>query len=407
MKDIEEIRRRLERGEAVVMAAPEFKALVRAGERPAADEVDIVTCATVGVMSGTMAVLSVPVADAGAFGRATALRLNGVPAHPGPCPNERLGLVDAVVYGTAHADRRYGGGHLIADLAAGREIRVEASTDAGDFEARITIDDLTSARLVTTRSAFRNYTAFVNRSEGSVRTIFSATGLSGPLREASVSGCGEINPLQNDPALRTIRPGSGVLANGAPGYVMGEGTRSTTERPNIAVFADIRGMDPCTCGGFVTAAGPECITSVAAAIPVLDDASIAVLSVLDADIPLPVVDIADRTPFAAADYGQVWGGTDRTVTYDPAACAYCEACAAGAICPTGAFLTGEGVDPCLCASCGACAVACTGGAVTADLGALEVGERRVPITIRQSDRKRAEDLCYRLKNGLLNGKYQF
>ncbi|QSZ67345.1 methanogenesis marker 16 metalloprotein [Methanofollis aquaemaris] len=406
MKTISEIRERVRDGEAVVLTASEFKARVRARERPGPVDVDVVTCGTCGVMSGTAALLSVPVAPPGTFGRAEAVRLNGVPAYPGPCPNERLGLVDMIVYGTAHLGARYGGGHLFADLAAGKEVHVEVDARGRTYEAEFTLDDCGTARLFTTRSAFKNYTAFVNCSAAPEETIFSVTGLKGSCAEASVSGCGEISPVENDPALRVLGPGARVLLNGAPGLVMGEGTRSTPEKPNLSVFAEMKGMDPCTCGGFVTAAGPECITSIAAPIPVLDQGSIDALSVLDDEVALPVADIKDRRPFTRTTYAEVWRGTDHEVVYEPSTCLFCEPCRATAICPTGAFLVGQGIDPCLCASCGACAVACTGGSVHADLGTLDVAGVTVPITMRQSDRKKAEELCVRLKGALLDGSFE-
>ena len=67
---MDEIRGRIDAREARVYTASEFKELVRAGRRPGLDEVDVVTCGTMGVMSGTMAIMSVPVADPGTFKRA-------------------------------------------------------------------------------------------------------------------------------------------------------------------------------------------------------------------------------------------------------------------------------------------------------------------------------------------------
>jgi len=402
MKTIEGIEQRIREGGAIVLTAAELKKRIREGERPTPGDVDVVTCGTCGVMSGTAAVLSLSVTGPGTFSRAESVRLNGVPAFPGPCPNERLGIVDLIVYGTAHAGPRYGGGHLFADLAAGKAIEVEVAAAGREYSKTVTIDECNAARLFTTRSAFKNYTAYVNRERSVVRTIFSTGGLLGPCVEASVSGCGEINPIENDPSLRFIRPGSRALVNGAPGFVMGEGTRSSKERPNIMAFAEIREMDPHYCGGFVTSAGPECITAIATAIPVLDEAALRTLSILDEEIPMPVADINDRRPFARASYGDVWQGTDRHVTYDPAACAFCEHCAAGTVCPTGAFVTGEGIDTAACVSCGACASSCIGGAVRADLGGITVAGRRVPITLRQSDRNRAEALCADLRERIVN-----
>ncbi|HDS62698.1 MAG TPA: methanogenesis marker 16 metalloprotein, partial [Methanofollis liminatans] len=70
-----------------------------------------------------------------------------------------------------------------------------------------------------------------------------------------------------------------------------------------------------------------------------------------------------------------------------------------------AFVTGKGIDSGLCVSCGACASSCTGGAVEADLGGITVDGVRVPITLRQSDRNRAEALCADLRERILDLKF--
>ena len=54
-KTIAEINRKPKDGEAVVMTAVEFKNEVRAGRRFTPEDVDVVTTATRGVMSGTSA----------------------------------------------------------------------------------------------------------------------------------------------------------------------------------------------------------------------------------------------------------------------------------------------------------------------------------------------------------------
>nr|MDO8062344.1 homocysteine biosynthesis protein [Candidatus Freyrarchaeum guaymaensis] len=94
MRSIDEINEKIRRGEAVVLTAEELKGMVRKGEAVRLEDVDVVTTATCGLMSGTAAILTVPVAERGAFDRAEEAWLNGVPAIPGPCPNERLGMVD-------------------------------------------------------------------------------------------------------------------------------------------------------------------------------------------------------------------------------------------------------------------------------------------------------------------------
>ncbi len=407
MKTITEINEKLREGSAVVYTAAEFKRLIREGAEVSAADVDVVTTGTCGVMSGTVAILSVPVAEPGTFERAERAWLNGVPCMPGPCPNERLGLLDLIVSGTAHAGAGYGGGHLFRDIVEGREIEVVVEAADRSVEARVTIDDFSYARLFTTRSAFKNYTAYVNTRPTREKTIFSIEGLQGPCREVSVSGCGEINPLENDPARLAIRDGTPVLLNGSVGIVTGEGTRSTPARPNLTAIADMAGMQPRYMGGFATSAGPECITSLGVAIPVLDDRQIAGLRILDEEILLPVADINTRTVLGEATYADVWQRSDREVTYNPEWCEECSTCAAAAICPTAAFSRETGIDRDRCLACTACLAACPNGAFEAGETSLRVRGRRVPITLRQSGRTLAEDLCRDLKERILDSRFTF
>jgi putative methanogenesis marker 16 metalloprotein len=405
MKTIDGINKKIAGGNAVVCTAAELKQRIAEGGTVTAADVDVVTTGTFGVMSGTLAVLHLPVTAPGTFRHAEKIRLNGVPAIPGPCPNEGLGSVDLVVYGTARANTTYGGGHLFRDIVAGKEITVEVESSGKRFSRIVTLADMGHARLITTRSAFRNYLAVVNTRPGTVRTIFSVKGLAGPCTEASVSGCGDINPLQNDPGFRVIGPGIRVLLNGGTGYVMGTGTRSSREKPNIAAYADMHAMIPAMMGGFVTSTGPECNTSVAIPIPVLDNAVLDGLSITNNRIPLPVADVSDRVPFATASYADVWDGTDAVIAFSRDACVQCDPCPAAQACPAGAITPQEGVDPLSCVNCGTCVRECPGNAFSANLGSLPVGTRKVPITLRQSDRARALLLCGHLKSLILDRKF--
>ena len=408
MKTMQDVRDRLTRGEAAVWTAMEMKDRVRKGDIPTVDEVDVVTTGTFGIMSGTAAVMTVPVAPPGTFIRADTVTLNGVPTVPGPCPNERLGIVDLIVYGTAAASETYGGGHLFRDLVDGKEVDVVVKADGKTFENTVYIEDLTTARIFTTRSCFRNYTAFVNCSPDPARTIFSVLPLEGRMSAATVSGCGEINPVENDPALAHIRPGSPLLLNGSPGQVIGEGTRSTPERRNIAACADISAMDGEWMGGFVTSHGPECLTSAAIPLPVLSKDDITRLSVTDDQIILSVADITDRIPFTTASYGDVWQQTDFTVMVNPMNCLFCGICTAAEACPTKAVMMGGGIMHSRCVACGTCVYTCPNGVYTMNTGALHLeddSEVTVPIVLRQSDRSRAESLCGHLRDQLMEGEF--
>ena len=402
MKTIEEINEKIAREEAIILTAAELKSMVHDSQKITANDVDVVTTGTFGVMSGTMAVMMVPVAEKGSFEKADTIWLNGVPAQPGPCPNERLGVVDLVVNGTSHADDRYGGGHLFRDLVKGKEIDVFVEAHGRTYENRVTLDEIDFARIITTRLAFKNYHALINPTATTISTIFSVTGLTGPFTETSVSGCGEINPLQNDPSHRIIGIGTRVLLNGAPGYIMGKGTRSSPDKPNVSAFADMKGMDPDMMGGMKTSHGPECLTSLAVPIPVLDEEILLGLKILDRDVPLPVSDINGRNAHTKVNYGHIWEGTDKIILVDKDRCLNHPDCPAMRTCPTEAISDRFIINRHLCINCGTCTLHCPGGVFRARLGSIELAEGSVPISLRQSDRARAEKLCTMLKNRIQN-----
>ncbi|WNY28047.1 hypothetical protein MmiEs2_02270 [Methanimicrococcus stummii] len=389
-----------------VMTASEFKTKIREGKIPAIDEIDAVTCGTFGIMSGTIAVFSFQATEAGVFGKAKSVFFNGVPTVIGPCPNENNGFIDLIVLGTAVSkdSEKYGGGRLFKDLVLRRAILAEIETDNDSFTKTLTIDDFNTARIILTRGAFKNYTAFVNVSDESVSTIFSVRPLKGESEEATVSGCGEINPLQNDPFLKHHKPGTFVLINGAPGIIIGTGTRSTKDKPNLSAAADMFEMNPDLMGGFVTAKGAECLTSVASVIPITDTETYAALQITDEKISLPIIDVSSRRIVAETTYAAVWKGVDAEISVSPEKCNRCGECAAAAFCPTGAIS-----DSCIvsdeCVFCLSCTSACPNGVFTADGGSLFVNGKTVPIRLRQSDRRRGEKAASLLKSEIEFGRW--
>ena len=402
-ESVGDVQNKIDSRTARVFTASEFKAAVR-GNRAQRD-VDVITCGTFGVMSGTMAVFTVPVADPGTFKRADSITFNGVPGNVGPCPNESLGLVDCIVYGTSRRDKSFGGGHLFRDMVAGEPIAVEVVSDGKTYSRSVTLSEIPFARMILTRGAFKNYTCFANGSDSGYETIFSGPE---PLRpgysEASVSGCGEINPLQNDPEMLYLRPGATALLNGAPAMILGCGTRSTPGKPNLSIEADMHMMDPEMMGGFRTSEGPECLTSVATAIPIVSEKAFGYASVLDEDVPLPLADVRDRRPVYQGKYASVWKDGDIRIVADADKCIHCDDCWADRLCPVDAkpslFVRNN-----QCMSCGICVNTCAGGAFSARLGAVSFGDREVPIGVRQSSRDKAEILCNRLKETVKKGEW--
>ncbi|MBC7080094.1 MAG: methanogenesis marker 16 metalloprotein [Methanothrix sp.] len=406
-KSIEEINERIRRGEATVLTAEEVRDLVEQGAVSELQDVDVVTTATRAVMSGTYAVLSFGLAEKGSFARSVSARINGVLAHVGPCPNERLGHIDLIVFGTAHRDERYGGGHLFRDLVARRSVCVDVETSDGRCISReLTLDEIPHARIFGTRNAFMNYSAFVNTGGVAMSTIFHAIPFPVSMSGASFSGCGILNPLENDPLLETIGVGTRVLINGAEGFVIGTGTRSTPERPNLSGFADMHQMMPEFMGGFVTSAGPECITSWAVPVPVLSQSVFEAVSRPEWSIPLPVMDVGTRSSLWAADYAQVWRDVDLAVRVRPDSCKDCTNCIAEISCPMGAIKRPVRIDRGLCFNCGLCSVLCP-EVFRARLGSIRSPDGlHVPVTLRQSDRLRAIRLAEILKERILDGSFR-
>lgn len=415
-RTIQEIERKVESGDAVVLTVREVEELVSAGKQREVQQADIVTTGTMGIMSGTYAILSFPIAKAGEYRKFTRASINGVPTSVGPCPNESLGIIDLMVFGTMECEGRhdYGGSFLIRDLVEGKPVSVEAtSNDGRTVESTLTINDMPTAKLLSTRNCFRNYRAFVNPSDQEFRSIFSSQPFPPRFGGLSFSGCGHLNPLQNDPQLRYVGVGSRVLYNGTEGYVFSTGTRCSPKYPNLMTVADMKSMDPTLMGGFITGFGPECLASYAYAIPMLDEETLKLVLTKDEDIPLSVGDIRDRHKIGQANYGQVWTGRDEVIREDKGPCIHCQVCAAKGVCPTFAIVvdsSGPSIDRSRCVNCGACVRACQDGCFKGNLGDVKVRidgvERTIPIVCRSSNREGALRTMSDLKRRILSGEFK-
>lgn len=421
-KTIAEINEKIANGEANVFSSQELKELIRKDNVPNFDEVDVVTCGTCGIMSGTAAIFHLDVFEPGLFKKAKNIYLNGVPGYAGPCPNEWLGSIDTIVYGTSHSikDHDYGGGFLFKDIIDGKDIDIELeSTDGENYSSSITIENIPTAQMIGTRMAFKNYTSFVNPSKTSVSSIFNAIAMEGNFKSFSFSGCGEINPLQNDPNQNTVSPGSKVLLNGSTGIILGNGTRSNDIKPNFMLAADMHEMEVEFLGGFKTPEGPEVFNTIAIPIPVLDEKILNQLMILNQDIDLPIADIRGRhLPLSETTYEKVWNNFDERPTFQIDKCMNCENCLVEERCPTIAFTISQGtnnqnkgkLDIEKCFGCGMCSYSCLGGAFEMNTGTVAIAiddtVRNVPIACRQSDIKRAKNLTNKLKDMIENNEFK-
>lgn len=412
-RTIDEINQKIDNGEANIYTAEEFKKLIKNDEAPSFEDVDVVTCGTCGVMSGTAAILNFIVSEPGEFIRASEVYLNGVPAYAGPCPNEWLGSVDVILHGTAHSihDESYGGGFLLKDILEGKEIDVRVeSADGKTIRNTITMADITRAQIIGSRMSFKNYTAFTNPNNEEVSSIFAATPLEGNLRGLTFSGCGDLNPLQNDGPQNVIKEGIKVLLNGTQGYILGNGTRSSDAKPNLMLSADLTKMDSYYMGGFKTGQGGEVYDTVAIPIPVLNEEIYNNLLVTDDMVKIPVADIKGRhLPLDETDYSKLWAENDLRPKYDREKCSKCDSCVVEEICPTNAFSKGR-LNLAYCFGCGMCANYCRHDAFEMNTGSVDLeingNNVNIPIICRQSDRLRANKLSLKLKKMIENKEFR-
>ncbi|MGI5880672.1 MAG: homocysteine biosynthesis protein [Syntrophomonadaceae bacterium] len=317
-KTYEEINAKIRRGEAVVVTAEEVIAIVEEkGIEKAAREIDVVTTGTFGPMCSSGVFIN--------FGHSNPrikmkkVWLNGVEAYSG------IAAVDAYI-GAAQLPETdpenkvfpgrftYGGGHVIQDLAAGREIRLEAVAYGTDcypnkkVDTVITINDVNEAFLFNPRNGYQNYNCAVNLGD---RTLYTYMGILKPkLGNASYSSAGQLSPLLNDPHYKTIGLGTKIFLGGGIGYVAWNGTQ---HHPNVergengvprvpagtlTVIGDLKQMDPNWLVGLsYVGYGSTMAVGLGIPIPILNEEILYYTAVRDEDIFCPVVDYAEGYPY--------------------------------------------------------------------------------------------------------------
>ena len=100
-RKLSEIKAKVKNGKAIVITAQEFIDRLCNGENVKFEDVDVITTATKGLMSGIMGVFSFRLSQPKTLRKFTEITINGISAYPGPCPNEYLGIADLILYGTA------------------------------------------------------------------------------------------------------------------------------------------------------------------------------------------------------------------------------------------------------------------------------------------------------------------
>jgi uncharacterized protein (DUF39 family) len=318
-KTIEEINRKIKNGEAVVFTAEEIIGVVKEkGLKKAAEEADVVTTGTFGPMCSSGAYFNIghskPRIKLGG-GRSY---LNDVPAYTG------LAAVDLFIGATATPDDdprnkvhpgefNYGGGHVIEELVAGKDIRLEATAYGTDcyprkkLETWINIKDLNEAVLFNVRNAYQNYNVAANLSN---KTIYTYMGVLKPnLGNINYCSAGQLSPLLNDPYYKTIGIGTKIFLGGGIGYVAWQGTqfnpsiaRSENGVPKggagtLAVIGDLKQMSSrWLVGTSMLGYGPTLTVGIGVPIPILSEEILKYTTITDDQIIGTIVDYSDAYP---------------------------------------------------------------------------------------------------------------
>ncbi|MFC1913892.1 homocysteine biosynthesis protein [Chloroflexota bacterium] len=318
-KTIAEINEKIQAGKAVVVTAEEVIDIAKKkGVEKAAREVDVVTTGTFGTMCSSGAYFNLghakPRIKLGG-GRAY---LNDVPAYTGFAAADLLiganALPDDDPRNRNHpGEFNYGGGNVIEELVAGKDIRLIATAYGTDcyprkrLETWINIKDLNQAVLFNIRNAYQNYNVAVNLSD---KTIYTYMGILKPnLGNANYSSAGQLSPLFNDPYYKTIGIGTRIFLGGGIGYVAWEGTQHNPSVPRtengipktsagtLAVIGDLKQMSPrWLVGTSMLGYGCSITVGVGVPIPILSEEMLQYTAVSDKNIIASVVDYSDAYP---------------------------------------------------------------------------------------------------------------
>ena len=337
-KTIEEINEKIKQGKAVVATAEEIIGIVNEkGLQQAACEVDVVTTGTFSPMCSSGAYFNIGHAKPRIKLGGSRVYLNDVPAYAGFAAIDLLigsnALPDDDPRNRIHpGDFNYGGGHVIEELVAGKDIRLTATAYGTDCYPRkkldtwINIKDINDAILFNPRNAYQNYNVAVNLSG---KTIYTYMGILKPnLGSAGYSTAGQLSPLFNDPYCKTIGIGSRVFLGGGTGYVAWHGTQHFTDVPRtkdgvptrpaatLALIGDLKQMSPrWLVGTSMIGYGSTLTVGIGIPIPVLSEEILKYTTVTDADILAPVVDYSEAYPqckpdiVAEVSYAQLKSGS--------------------------------------------------------------------------------------------------
>ncbi len=292
-RSIAEINQKIRSGDVQVLTAEAMKKLVESsGVEVAYKEVDVVTTGTFGAMCSSGAIINLGHSDPPI--KIQRAWLNDVEvSHPGAA-------VDLYIGATMMSETQpyeYGGGHVIEDLIAGKEVEVRATAYGTDcyprtkLDTTITKDDLNQFYLLNFRNCYQRYVCATNSRDEMIYTYMGK--LLPRFRNATYSGAGGLNPLMNDPDYETIGVGTRIFLGGGQGYVIGEGTQHDPSNRfgTMMVRGDCKQMtSEFIRGGAFTKYGTSLYVGIGVPIPILNEGLAKKTSLRDEEIFTDIVD---------------------------------------------------------------------------------------------------------------------
>lgn len=334
-KTIKEINEKIKKGKAVVVDAEEIIDLVKTrGLKRTAREVDVVTTATFGPMCSSGAFLNFPPPQPKI--KMQKVWLNNVEAYAGLAALDvYLGATQLPEGDPANAIYpgafKYGGGYVIEELVAGKDIKLKAISYGTDcyprreLQTKINIRKLKTAILYNPRNCYQNYNVAVNLSD---KIIYTYMGILKPqLGNANYCSAGQLSPLLNAPWYETIGVGTRIFLGGGIGYVAWSGTqhnpavvrtpRGIPKKPagTLALIGDLKQMEPeWLKGTSIAGYGVTLTVGIGIPIPILNEKILKHTAISDEDIYAPVIDYSRDYPsgkektLAEVNYKQLKSG---------------------------------------------------------------------------------------------------
>ena len=330
-RTLDAINERIRHQTVIVDTAEAFKArAAEVGVAQAFEAVDIVTTGTFEPMESSGAMLNLGHTDPPI--KIRDCRIDGVPAYAG------FGAVDLYIGAGQAAEnspndsgplRERGGGHVIADLIAGKALSLQATGQATDCYPRgrltttITRETINQFYLFNPRNLYQNFIVGVNGGDRPLATYLGP--LQPNLGNAVYANSGALSPLMNDPELNAVGIGSRIFLGGGVGYIAWEGTqhfplqrRLPNQTPigpaaTLALIGDAKQMQSQWVRGcYFKGYGPSLMLGVGVAIPLLDERIAAHCAVQDQDLVAPVMDFSIprrvRPTFGLVSYAQLKSG---------------------------------------------------------------------------------------------------